>query len=132
MDVNELEEGLELNVQFEKRGGIVPTIVQDYETSRILMLAYVNPEALRITLETKRATFWSTSRDQLWIKGSSSGNYMEVRRVLVDCDQDALIYQVNCPGKGACHTRDVSENNRRSCFYRRISGNRLEFLEGEK
>ncbi len=66
------------------------------------------------------ATFWSTSRDELWTKGETSGDYLKLVEVLVDCDQDALIYRVIPQGAGACHTRDAEGNVRRSCFYRRL------------
>ncbi len=127
-----MEEGLELSIQFEKRGGLVPAVAQNYDSGEILMLGYVNPEALEETLRTGYATFWSTSRNELWTKGKTSGDYLEVKEILVDCDQDALIYRVTMLGNGTCHTRDNKDDARRSCFYRKIEGGKLAYLEGMK
>ncbi len=115
-----LEEGSNLAIDFAKRGGLVPCVVQDASSQQILMLAYVNQAALETTLEKGMATFWSTSRNELWTKGETSGDYLKLSEVLVDCDQDALIYRVVPQGAGACHTRDAAGNTRRSCFYRRL------------
>ena len=121
MDKQQLEEGLRLEVDFDKRGGLVPGIVQDARDGRILMLAYVNREALQKSLDTGMATFWSTSRARLWTKGETSGDFLKIVEVLVDCDQDALLYRVEPQGGGACHTRDpATGGSRKSCFYRRI------------
>lgn len=128
---NELEEGRTLAVNFAKRGGLVPGIAQDASDGRILMLAYVNREALQKSLESGMATFWSTSRNELWTKGETSGDFLKIVEVLVDCDQDALIYRVEPQGGGACHTRDPNTGAaRKSCFYRRVaaSGFELEML----
>jgi phosphoribosyl-AMP cyclohydrolase len=133
MDKKQLEEGLELTIQFEKRGGLVPAIAQDYKSGEILMLGYVNPEALKETLKIGYATFWSTSRNELWTKGKSSGDLLKIKDVLTDCDQDSLIYKVERIGKGACHTTNQAREARRSCFYRRVKdGKGLEFLDGMK
>jgi phosphoribosyl-AMP cyclohydrolase len=104
-------------------------VVQDVPSGQILMLGYVNREALESTRKSGRATFFSTSRQSLWTKGESSGNYLVVREILVDCDQDALVYRVEMAGEGACHTRDSDGKARRSCFYRRLEdGQFLSFL----
>jgi len=126
MDKRQLEEGLELALQFEKRGGLLPVIVQDYQTGEVQMLAYANEKALDRTLDTGYATFWSTSSNKLWTKGDVSGNLLKIKEVLIDCDQDALIYMVKRLGSGVCHT------GRRTCFYRRLAGSGLEFLGGLK
>ena len=125
-----IEEGAELVINFAKRDGFVPCVVQDADNGQILMLAYVNQPALETTLEKGMATFWSTSRNELWTKGETSGDYLKIVDVLVDCDQDALIYQVTPQGAGACHTRDPQGNTRRSCFYRRLdpASSKLAFL----
>ncbi len=130
--MDSLEEGLDLSIQFEKRGGLVPAIVQDYGSGEVLMLGYVNPEALKVTIETGYATFWSTSRNELWTKGKTSGDYLEVKEIRVDCDQDALVYVVERLSSGACHTKDSKGETRRSCFYRRIKDRKLAYLEGMK
>ncbi|MDO8460350.1 MAG: phosphoribosyl-AMP cyclohydrolase [Nanoarchaeota archaeon] len=114
------EEGLSLKLNFDKMGGILPAIVQDFNTGNILMLGYVNKEALEETLRTNYATFWKPYVNTLWRKGEDSGNRLSVLRVLVDCDQDALVYQVEAEGKIVCDTIDRSGNERQSCFYRKI------------
>ncbi len=121
MDKTNLEEGLALSINFEKRGGLVPGVVQDVRDGGILMLAYVNEAALRKTLDSGMATFWSTSRNELWTKGETSGDYLKIVDVLVDCDQDALVYRVQPQGRGACHTKDTETGDtRKTCFYRSV------------
>ena len=88
---DQLENGLELIIQFDKRGGLVPVVVQDAASMQILMLAYANKEAVDTTMKTGYATFWSTSRKELWTKGLTSGDMLEIEGVLIDCDQDALV-----------------------------------------
>jgi phosphoribosyl-AMP cyclohydrolase len=92
---------------------LLPTIVQDTQTRDVLMLAWVNAEALKQTIETRRATFWSRSRLQLWTKGETSGNIQEIVRIHFDCDADSLLFEVQSHGP-ACHTGE------RTCFYREI------------
>ncbi|MBL55891.1 MAG: phosphoribosyl-AMP cyclohydrolase [Flavobacteriales bacterium] len=118
---NILEEGLQLAPQFSKRGGILPVAVQETLTGQILMLASVNEEAFNQTIETKLATFWSTSRNELWTKGATSGDLLQVDQVLIDCDQDALVYQVTLIGEGVCHTYDEEGKHRKACFYRKLN-----------
>lgn len=118
--------GLDETDVFQPRfdaGGLIPAIVTDARDGALLMFAHMNAEALRLTLETGLAHFWSRSRKALWKKGESSGELLEVREVLTDCDQDVLQVKVTPLGKGAaCHT------GRRSCFYRRVKGATLEFV----
>ncbi|WP_422104688.1 phosphoribosyl-AMP cyclohydrolase [Winogradskyella sp.] len=127
----ELEEGLELNPQFAKRQGILPVAVQETATGQLLMLASVNKEALSKTLKTKMATFWSTSRNALWTKGETSEDMLKVDKILIDCDQDALVYQVTLLGEGVCHTYDAQGKHRKACFYREIDleHQRLKFIK---
>ena len=121
MDKKQLEEGNELAIDFAKRGGFVPAIVQDARDGRVLMLAYVNAEAFATTLEKGMATFWSTSRNELWTKGETSGDFLKIVEILTDCDQDALIYRVEPQGGGACHTKNPQTGKtRESCFYRQL------------
>ena len=94
--------------------GLIPAIVQDAETSEVLMLAYMNAESLRVTLESGETWFWSRSRRELWHKGATSGNIQRVVEIRVDCDSDTLLIRVQ-PAGPACHTGE------RSCFYRGIS-----------
>ena len=127
---NELEEGLLLNLQFEKRGGLLPVAVQETSTGQLLMLASVNKEALEKTMKTKKATFWSTSRNQLWTKGETSGDFLQIDKILIDCDQDALVYRVTLLGAGVCHTFNKVGKHRKACFYRELDtkSDRLQFI----
>lgn len=128
MASKELEENTDINLQFEKRGGLLPVIVQEAESLEILMLGYSNQEAWEKTLQTQMATFWSTSRQELWTKGTTSGDYLKIINIFVDCDQDALVYQVERQGAGACHTKDQFGKTRLTCFYRKLKNNQeLEF-----
>jgi len=95
--------------------GLVPAIVQDADTGQVLMLAYMNRESLRLTLETGQTHFWSRSRQELWHKGATSGNVQHVRQIRYDCDGDTLLVLVE-PAGPACHTGEVS------CFYRVVNG----------
>ena len=93
--------------------GLIPAIVQDASTGEVLMLAYMNAESLRRTLESGQAWFWSRSRQELWHKGATSGNFLNVKAILKDCDEDALVVKVEPLGP-ACHTGE------RSCFFRAL------------
>lgn len=93
--------------------GLIPAIVQDAETNDVLMLAYMNAESLRLTIEMGETWFWSRSRSELWHKGATSGNVQRVVEVRVDCDADTLLVLVN-PAGAACHTGE------RTCFYRKL------------
>lgn len=122
MDKKQLEEGHQLTLDFEKRGGLLPAVVQNAQDGRVLMLAYVNAEAFETTLKKGMATFWSTSRNELWTKGETSGDFLKIVDILTDCDQDALIYLVEPQGGGACHTKDpASGKTRETCFYRKLN-----------
>ncbi len=129
--MNELEESPCLALQFEKRGGLLPVAVQEAGSGQILMLASVNEEALKYTIENKVAAFYSTSRKKLWVKGASSGNFLLMNEILVDCDQDAIVYKVTLTNGGACHTFNRMRKNRKACFYRQINMKSmvLEFIE---
>ncbi|MBN2116721.1 MAG: phosphoribosyl-AMP cyclohydrolase [Anaerolineales bacterium] len=93
--------------------GLIPAVVQDAETNEVLMVAYMNRESLRLTLEKGETYFWSRSRNELWHKGETSGNVQRVVEVRVDCDEDALLIRVH-PAGPACHT------GHQTCFYREI------------
>lgn len=131
MSTIDLEESGTLNLQFDKRGGLLPVAVQETKTGQLLMLAFVNQEAFRITLETRKATFWSTSKNQIWTKGLTSGNTLLINEILVDCDQDAIIYKVTLEKGGVCHTYNEQGENRKACFYRKLDleKQQLYFLE---
>jgi len=100
-------------IDFAKGNGLVPVVTQEARTGKVLMLAYANKEAVEATMKTKRATYWSRSRNELWIKGDTSGHVQKVRRVLVDCDNDTLLYMVDQVGP-ACHT------GKHSCFFSKL------------
>jgi phosphoribosyl-AMP cyclohydrolase len=102
--------------------GLVPAIIQDAETRQVLMVAYMNRESLRRTVETGLCTYWSRSRQQFWVKGETSGHLQHVKRILVDCDADAVLIQIEQVGV-ACHT------GHRSCFYREARGDALVEVE---
>lgn len=103
----------ELN--FEKsEDGLIPAIVQHFESGEILMLAYINKEAWQKTLETGKAHFWSRSRNKLWLKGESSGHVQMIHEIYVDCDEDTVVYKVDQLGGAACH------KGYRSCFFRKV------------
>ena len=93
--------------------GLIPAVVQQVGTGEVLMVAWMSEESLRLTLETGTTWFWARSRQELWNKGATSGNMQQVKRVLVDCDADTLLVEVDSPGP-ACHT------GRRSCFFREL------------
>lgn len=133
-NTKDIEEGVRLLPQFTKRGGLLPVAVQESKSRRILMLASVNQEALNKTIESGLATFWSTSRNQLWTKGETSGDYLKMDEILIDCDQDALVFKVTLAGNGVCHTYNTTGSHRLSCFYRKLDmqSKELLFLEGDK
>lgn len=119
MNKNELEQNKTLSIQYNEMG-LAPAIVQDSGTGEILMFAWINPAALQATLDSSYATFWSRSRNELWKKGETSGNQMKIREILIDCDQDCLIFKVDKVMGGACHTKNLQSNYRHSCFYRKV------------
>lgn len=102
-------------IDFAKGNGLVPAIAQDVKTGKVLMLAYMNAEALETTLREGRACYWSRSRQELWRKGQTSGDIQIVKEVLVDCDEDTILLLVDQQGRGACHTRKWS------CFFRKLT-----------
>lgn len=105
--------GRENYPDFEKQGGLIPAIVQDDETGEVLMLGYMNEESYKMTIETGKATFFSRSRNELWIKGETSGNYQFVKSVHLDCDLDTVLVKVKGIGP-CCHTGS------KSCFFKEI------------
>lgn len=131
MSKKELEEGQEIKLKYDSQG-LLPAIVQDHTSGEILMLAYVNEEAFEETLNSGFATFWSRSRSELWKKGETSGNMMKIVDILIDCDQDCLIFKVEKTEGGACHTRNSSGSYRNSCFYRKIDISHKKLLFGEQ
>lgn len=104
---------------FEKGNGLVPVIVQDVHSHQVLMLAYMNVESFEKTIQTRLATYFSRSRQQLWLKGETSGHYQHVKDILIDCDEDTILLLVEQDG-AACHTGHYS------CFYRNIEGDNID------
>lgn len=112
--VPEIELGSKLQPKFGP-DGLIPCITCDHQTNEVLMFAFMNAEALAHTLRTRKATYWSRSRNKLWVKGEESGNTQLVRELRVDCDQDVLMLRVESTGGASCH------NGYKSCFYRRVA-----------
>jgi len=106
-------------LDFSKMGGLVPAIVQDHASGRVLMLAYMNPEAWEATLATGKATYFSRSRQTLWVKGETSGHLQLVKEIYIDCDNDTVLLKVEQLGGAACH------KGYQSCFYREIKAGTL-------
>ncbi len=106
-------------MNFDKQGGLIPAIIQDWVSGQVLMLAYMNQEALAKTIASRKTWFYSRSRQELWMKGESSGHVQEVKEILYDCDQDALLIKVEQTGV-ACHTGHYS------CFFRNSEGQEVD------
>lgn len=126
-DTKALETGLGFTPKFD-RDGLIPAIVTDAKSGAVLMFAHMTAEALRLTIDTRQAHFWSRSRAKLWKKGEDSGNVLNVSEIRTDCDQDVVWIMASVAGRGvACHTGETS------CFYRRVvsggSSNNLHALE---
>jgi phosphoribosyl-AMP cyclohydrolase len=107
---------------FNKMNGLIPAIVQDHKTYEVLMLGFMNPEAWAATLSTGKATFYSRSRQELWLKGKTSGHVQIVKEIRIDCDDDTILLLVEQVGGAACHT------GYRSCFFRKIEGGSAEII----
>lgn len=137
-DHKHLEEGAELLLDFDKLKkvaatghSVLPAVIQDVESREVLLIGYVNREALEYALKNKVATMWSTSRNELWIKGATSGEYLDLVETRVNCEQNSLLYLVKVRGKGACHTKNAQGDPRFGCYYRRIRDDlTLEMTEG--
>ena len=114
-----------MKLDFEKTEGLVPTIVQDFETRRVLMLGYMNEEAWARTVETGNVTFYSRSRNKLWTKGETSGHFLKVRELYKDCDEDTVLVLADPLGPGVCH------EGFESCFFRKLEGDRSWSIVGE-
>src|SRR3989338_2918745 len=109
-------------LNFEKMNGLIPAIVQDYKTNQVLMFGFMNKEAWQKTLETKKTTFFSRSKNKLWIKGKTSGNFQFIKEIFVDCDNDTVLLKVE-QKRGACH------EGYKSCFFRKLENNELKIIE---
>ena len=112
-----------MNLDFKKAGGLVTAVIQDHVTGRVLMVGYMNDEAFRKTVETGFATFYSRSRQKLWLKGETSGHRLVVKSIATDCDQDAVLVQVEALGPGVCH------EGYESCFFRKLDQGNWEITD---
>lgn len=128
-DHTALEEGAALTLDFGKLAGfgaaglaVAPVVLQDADSREVLLIAFVNAEALRLTLAERRVVLWSTSRNELWRKGATSGDELELVEARVNCEQNSLLFLVRRRGHGACHTHDAQGRTRPTCYYRRIEG----------
>jgi len=104
------------SLKFDEQG-LIPAVIQDYRDNKVLMVAYMNKEAIEKTIKTKKTHFYSRSRQKLWMKGEESGNVQQVKEIYIDCDNDCLLVKVKQKGEAACHT------GYRSCFYRKLTNN---------
>jgi phosphoribosyl-AMP cyclohydrolase len=111
-----------MNIDFDKAGGLVAAIAQDYRTGEVLMIAWMNRESFDETVRTGRAVYFSRSRGKLWRKGEESGNVQEVKEIFVDCDADAILLKVNQVGGAACH------EGYKSCFFRKLDAGELKTI----
>ena len=134
--MNMLEEGSDLTLDFgklrsvaESDHDVIPVVIQDADSERVLFVRYANQQALSETLLRREAVLWSTSRDELWHKGATSGDVLKLEEVRVNCEQNSLLYRVRPARGGACHTRDSDVNTRPGCYYRRLANREaLEFV----
>lgn len=135
VDMKQIEEGTDILLDFGKMQqvaqcgeALIPVAVQDAESKELLLVGHANEKALRYTLENGIAAFWSTSRNELWIKGATSGDKLQIVDILVNCEQNSLVYLVKLMGKGSCHTKQANGEARFTCYYRKISDGKLEFI----
>jgi len=125
--INELEEGNKLQLDFSKLSkvtasspDVIPVAVQNIDTGEVILLAYVNEQALKSAIATRTAVFWSTSRNELWEKGKTSGEVFDLIEIFVNCEQNSLLYKVRPRRGGICHTKN-KKGEARNCYYRRLN-----------
>lgn len=130
-----IEETTELKLDFHKIQSfsqfddLIPVIVQNQITKEVLFLAYTNKEGLKQSIKLKEAVFFSTSRKEIWHKGKTSNNYLEIVEIRVNCEQNSLLFLVIPKNKGVCHTKDSQNQYRSTCFYRKLEIDHLEFIK---
>ena len=137
MTHEELEQGAVLNLDFTKLrkvancgADVLPAIAQDATTGEVLIVGYANELALQTALECGMATFWSTSRNELWIKGKTSGDYLRIEDIRVNCEQNSILYSVTPAGQGACHSKNKAGIARSGCYYRSLKADgSLQFID---
>ena len=111
-----------VTLNFDKMGGLIPAVVQDDKTGEVLMLAFMNNDAWNATLATGKATYYSRTRQKLWVKGESSGNLQLVKEIRIDCDDDTVLLKVDQVGGASCHT------GYKSCFFKKIKGGKSQVI----
>lgn len=140
MSHKELEEGSELRLDFKKLAKVaacgedlVPAVAQDAHTGELLIVGYANALALKTAQEEGMACFWSTSRNELWLKGKTSGDFLKIVEIRVNCEQNSILYLVQPQGKGSCHTKNSAGDARSGCYYRRLNADgTLAFVAGRE
>lgn len=115
-----------IELDFGKGGGLLPAIVQDFQSGKVLMLAYINRASWEETLKTGEAHYFSRSRNEIWHKGGTSGNIQKVKEIFADCDSDTVLFRVEQVGGAACHT------GYETCFHKKVDRNGNETIVGEK
>ncbi len=110
-----------LDLDFEKTGGLIPAIVQDFQSGKVLMLAFMDRQAWKLSLSTGKATYFSRSRQKIWVKGKTSGNTQQIKEIWIDCDDDTVLLKVEQKG-GACHT------GFKSCFYKKVENGSVQII----
>ena len=125
--MNQLEEGSTLQLDFsklakatEKCPDVIPVAVQDIDTSEVILVAYTNEQALKLAIKSRTAVFWSTSRNELWEKGKTSGETFDLLEIYVNCEQNSLLYKVRPRRGGICHTKNC-RGEARNCYYRKLN-----------
>lgn len=124
MSLKELDR-IMIKLDFEKTNGLIPAIAQDYKTGEVLMLGFMNSQAFEKTIKTKKATYFSRSRQALWIKGEISGHVQNVKEIRVDCDNDTILLKVDQVGGAACH------KGYKSCFFSKVEESDLKIVESK-
>jgi phosphoribosyl-AMP cyclohydrolase len=115
-----------VELDFSKGNGLLPAVVQEYRTGKVLMLAYINEASWQKTLETREAHYWSRSRQELWHKGGTSGHVQKIKSIFVDCDSDTVLFQVDQVGGAACHT------GYDTCFHKKVEEDGEVSMRGNK
>jgi phosphoribosyl-AMP cyclohydrolase len=111
-----------MSPNFDKMSGLIPAIAQDYMTGEVLMLAFMNQQAWEATLNTGKATYWSRTRQELWVKGQTSGHQQIVKEIRIDCDEDTVLLKIEQLGGATCHT------GHRSCFHKKIEDGSVKII----
>ncbi|RYG72319.1 phosphoribosyl-AMP cyclohydrolase [bacterium] len=128
-DMQQLEEGTTAEIDFARLGkfgekdlAVLPVVLQNADTLEVLYVAYMSEASLRETLATRRVVLWSTSRNKIWRKGETSGDYLDLVEVRVNCEQNSLLVLCRPVQRGCCHTKDAAGQTRATCYYRRVEG----------